>query len=216
MSLLRGNGFPRERPGAGIPTSTFGFCMKNKKEKVTQNLKLWIRKRCGLKGLMHLDHLNQQELSALADLREAEKELNASLAAEFARVQKIILEEMQKQQSIIQDQNEANTNNFVSLKMGHYATKTAVSDLSAQIKTLSEALTQIVEQQAALGKQIQAMSDSLAGFSDKIQSIESRQNLTLLHLVMNHADNLLSQETANTKKKFINRFDQAPRSRTSN
>ena len=165
------------------------------------NLNLWIQKRCGLKGLMHLDHLNQQELSALADLRKAGNELNASLTAEFAEAQKAILDELQNQRSIIQDQNEANTNYFVSLKMGHYATKKAVSELSEQIQTLSESLTQIVEQQAALGKQIQAMSDSLAGLSEKIQSIESRQSLTLLHLVMNHADNLISQETGKTKKR---------------
>ena len=160
--------------------------MKKKRNRTIPTLFLWIRKRC---GLMHLDRLNRQELSALSDLSRKESDIKELIEKHFAALKDEIADEFQTQLSVVKHNQEALARNIQTLRET-VAKKTKVSELD---------------------ERIQCVSTSLDSLSDKIKSIESNQKLILLDLVINHADYLISQEDETTrkssKKDFLTRED---------
>lgn len=153
--------------------------MKNKKHKTIPTLFLWIRNRCGLKGLMHLDRLNRKELSALSDLSKKESDIKELIEKHFAALKDEIADEFKTQLSEVkQNQNEL-AHNIQTLKES-VAEKTKVSELD---------------------ERIHGVSSSLDSLSAKLRTIESNQKLILLALVIKHADNLMSQEGETSHKK---------------
>jgi seryl-tRNA synthetase len=167
--------------------------MKKKKHKTIPTLLLWIRNRCGLKGMMHLDRLNRRELSALSDLSQQETEIKTLLETRFAALKNELSNELQKQFSEIKQNQDSLVHSIQALNES-VAKKSKVSELD---------------------ERIQGVSTSLDSLSDKLQSVESNQKLILLDLVINHADNLISQEDKTTrkssKKDFPTREDAIPR-----
>lgn len=153
-----------------------------------RNLALWNRSRCGLKGLMHLDRLNRQELSALSELSRQEANIDNLIKTSFAALKKEIADEFQNQLSEAKQNQE---------------------ELARSIQTLKDAVAK-KSKLSELDERIQVVSSALDSLSAKLQSVESNQKLILLDLVMNHADQVLSQEDNDSRsnaKGFASRED---------
>lgn len=137
---------------------------------------------------MHLDRLNRQELSALSELSRQEANIDNLIKTSFAALKKEIADEFQNQLSEAKQNQE---------------------ELARSIQTLKDAVAK-KSKLSELDERIQVVSSALDSLSAKLQSVESNQKLILLDLVMNHADQVLSQEDNDSRsnvKGFASRED---------